>query len=124
MLDAIFGDHAQSVWGKENTSHIEPPLSAFPRIDASILEQEFETNLSFLAVRLRPKVERVRVLKERLIHNLWSVLAQSGGACSFYAGVTFTVIAELIDSFYLFLTRHRLEQLEMKETRTSTFGTS
>lgn len=73
----------------------QPPMSEAesPKID-------FEKNVFFMMIR----VPKVSVLKEneKLVRTIWTTMAQAGGACSFLAGFTFVVIAEVVDTCVTF----------------------
>lgn len=124
MLGDIFSDLTDIIFKNNDKVVFQTPRYAFPPLNITNMALGQELNMNYLVIRVHSSVERVRVFKEKLIHTFWSMVAQSGGACSFYAGVTFTVIAELIDSIYSYLTRDREQRLEMKETRITSFNSS
>ncbi len=77
---------------------------AFPNVTKfNISEAEATSTKTFLDLIIRPRESHVAIDEETLVWNMWSTVAQVGGASSFLAGVTFVVLGEILELFYYLL---------------------
>lgn len=78
-------------------------------------DTETSSKKTFLFLRIRPRESHVAVDEETLVWNMWSTVAQVGGASSFLAGVTFVVLGEILELFYYLFNCPRLRAKEAKD---------